>query len=159
MHTHCEPSTGMEVGQAAHLLTKMSANRAKTPAETRKLLVEMDERVRKLAELSGQEPDVLHQKSVLLRFMDEAKDIEKDKLGHPERPLPRGLVSLSAVTRGIYVMFTLLLAVSIACFWLNTASGLLWPTVALRRLPDDSQRPPRWLPQPAARVPQPGYRR
>ncbi len=61
---------------------------------------------------------------VLLRFMDEAKDIEKDKLGHPERPLPRGLVSLAAVTRGIYVMFALLLAVSIACFWLNTASGV-----------------------------------
>ena len=34
-------------------------------------MVELDERVRKLAELSGQEPDVLHQKSVLLGFMDD----------------------------------------------------------------------------------------
>jgi phosphohistidine swiveling domain-containing protein len=61
---------------------------------------------------------------VLLRFMDEAKDIEKDKVGHPERPLPRGLVSLAAVTRAIYFMSLLLLGVSIACFWINIASGV-----------------------------------
>ena len=28
-----------------------------------------------------------------LRFMDELKDYEKDKIAHPDRPLPRGLVS------------------------------------------------------------------
>ena len=61
---------------------------------------------------------------ILLRFMDEAKDVEKDKVGHPERPLPRGLVSLAAVTRAIYFMSLLLLGASIACFWINIASGI-----------------------------------
>ena len=28
-----------------------------------------------------------------LRFMDEIKDFEKDKVAHPDRPLPRGLVT------------------------------------------------------------------
>ena len=28
-----------------------------------------------------------------LRFMDELKDYEKDKIAHPDRPLPRGLVT------------------------------------------------------------------
>jgi len=30
-----------------------------------------------------------------IRFMDEYKDFEKDKIAHPERPLPRGLFSLA----------------------------------------------------------------
>jgi len=62
--------------------------------------------------------------NVLLRFMDEAKDVEKDKKGHPERPLPRGLVSIDAVTRVIYVMYTALIGACVGCFWLNTAAGV-----------------------------------
>lgn len=44
-----------------------------------------------------------------LRLMDELKDYEKDKLAHPDRPLPSGLLSTQEVKRGIdtiiYVMF------------------------------------------------------
>ncbi len=39
---------------------------------------------------------------LVLRFMDEVKDFEKDKIAHPERPLPRGLLSPQEVTRVIY---------------------------------------------------------
>ncbi|KAL1505051.1 hypothetical protein AB1Y20_008811 [Prymnesium parvum] len=68
---------------------------------------------------------------VLLRFMDEVKDVDKDKKGHPERPLPRGLLSVDAVTRGIHLMYTALLAASIGCFWLTIASGVCGLIVSL----------------------------
>lgn len=37
----------------------------------------------------------------VLRLMDEEKDFEKDKIAHPTRPLPRGLLSLQEVHRVI----------------------------------------------------------
>jgi 4-hydroxybenzoate polyprenyltransferase len=36
-----------------------------------------------------------------IRFMDELKDFEKDKVAHPERPLPRGLFTLEEFDRFI----------------------------------------------------------
>ncbi|MHC1743407.1 MAG: hypothetical protein AB9873_10300 [Syntrophobacteraceae bacterium] len=38
---------------------------------------------------------------IQLRWMDEVKDVDKDRLAHPERPLPRGLVSFPEVVRVI----------------------------------------------------------
>jgi 4-hydroxybenzoate polyprenyltransferase len=38
-----------------------------------------------------------------IRFMDEYKDFEKDRIAHPERPLPRGLFSLSEFGRFIRI--------------------------------------------------------
>jgi 4-hydroxybenzoate polyprenyltransferase len=38
-----------------------------------------------------------------IRFMDELKDFEKDKVAHPERPLPRGLFTLEEFGRFIRV--------------------------------------------------------
>jgi len=38
----------------------------------------------------------------LLRLMDEWKDLQKDQVAHPERPLPRGLLSKVEVTNSIY---------------------------------------------------------
>jgi len=38
----------------------------------------------------------------LLRLMDELKDLEKDKLAHPERPLPRGLLSVDEAHHGLW---------------------------------------------------------
>lgn len=37
-----------------------------------------------------------------LRLMDELKDFAKDQIAHPERPLPRGLLSPLAVSKSIY---------------------------------------------------------
>jgi hypothetical protein len=37
----------------------------------------------------------------LLRLMDELKDYAKDRIGHPERPLPRGLLGTGQVERAI----------------------------------------------------------
>ena len=38
----------------------------------------------------------------LLRLMDELKDVEKDELAHPERPLPRGLLAVEEAHRGLW---------------------------------------------------------
>lgn len=39
----------------------------------------------------------------VLRLMDELKDYDKDRLAHPERPLPRGLLKKDEVTRAIHM--------------------------------------------------------
>eukprot|EP00731_Ephydatia_muelleri_P011078 Em0005g1664a len=52
----------------------------------------------------------------LIRLMDEVKDFEKDKVVHPERPLPRGLIEYSEVVSvihaisGALVLYSLMLA-------------------------------------------------
>jgi 4-hydroxybenzoate polyprenyltransferase len=38
---------------------------------------------------------------VLARLMDELKDHDKDRLAHPERPLPRGLISVAEARRAV----------------------------------------------------------
>jgi acyl-coenzyme A synthetase/AMP-(fatty) acid ligase len=67
-----------------------------------------------------------------LRFMDELKDYEKDKVAHPTRPLPSGLVTTKQVNFLINATFALLVAwsamswyffgkVTGACFSITTA--------------------------------------
>jgi 4-hydroxybenzoate polyprenyltransferase len=46
---------------------------------------------------------------VLLRLMDEVKDEEKDRVAHPERPVPRGLLSADEVRRAISTVGVMLL--------------------------------------------------
>jgi acyl-coenzyme A synthetase/AMP-(fatty) acid ligase len=65
-----------------------------------------------------------------LRFMDELKDFEKDKVAHPERPLPRGLVTTKQVSTLILIFFIGLIAASaIALFFFNTIAGILFGIV------------------------------
>lgn len=45
-----------------------------------------------------------------LRLMDEWKDFEKDKVAHPTRPLPRGLIQPGEVRLGIGIGIALMLA-------------------------------------------------
>lgn len=62
-----------------------------------------------------------------LRFMDEIKDFEKDKVAHPDRPLPRGLVTPKQVMVLIYIFFILLLALIYPSYMIYgiKAAGLL----------------------------------
>ncbi|MEK7401541.1 MAG: hypothetical protein AABZ80_04175 [Gemmatimonadota bacterium] len=46
---------------------------------------------------------------VLLRLMDEVKDEDKDRAAHPDRPVPRGLLSADEVRRAILTVAVLLL--------------------------------------------------
>ena len=43
--------------------------------------------------------------SVVLRCMDEVKDIQKDKIGNPERPLPQGIITVGALEKFIKIAF------------------------------------------------------
>ncbi len=47
---------------------------------------------------------------LLLRMMDEIKDVAKDGVAHPERPLPRGLVSVQGLRRALRLTVLLLFA-------------------------------------------------
>lgn len=63
---------------------------------------------------------------VLLRLMDEVKDEAKDRIAHPERPLPRGLLSAADVRGAITIVAAVLLAYSaiVAVAW-SVAMGVL----------------------------------
>ena len=45
-----------------------------------------------------------------MRFMDELKDVEKDKIAHPERPLPRGLFTKQEFSKFIIICQSLMVA-------------------------------------------------
>jgi hypothetical protein len=47
---------------------------------------------------------------VLIRLMDELKDYAKDRVAHPDRPLPRGLLTPAEVRRGLRALAGALLA-------------------------------------------------
>lgn len=49
---------------------------------------------------------------VLLRLMDDVKDYGKDQVCHPDRPLPRGLLSIGAAERGVLLLLSVLVALS-----------------------------------------------
>jgi 4-hydroxybenzoate polyprenyltransferase len=62
-----------------------------------------------------------------IRFMDEFKDFEKDKVAHPERPLPRGLFTLVEFSRFILIFNMAMLSLSVlAGFLIGTRSGVLF---------------------------------
>ena len=52
-----------------------------------------------------------------LRLMDERKDFEKDRLAHPERPLPRGLLSLSEVDRMLGALLGVMIAFGVLIYF------------------------------------------
>jgi len=70
-----------------------------------------------------------------LRLMDEIKDYEKDVIAHPERPLPRGLVSVTEASRVIAVLMLGMLLYALAsgflanwtaCLSYLAITGYLW---------------------------------
>jgi 4-hydroxybenzoate polyprenyltransferase len=69
---------------------------------------------------------------VLLRLADELKDFEKDKVIHPQRPLPRGLLTLAQARTAMRVVSLLLvLAAALgALYWTRLGGILLGVTVA-----------------------------
>jgi acyl-coenzyme A synthetase/AMP-(fatty) acid ligase/4-hydroxybenzoate polyprenyltransferase len=67
-----------------------------------------------------------------LRFMDEIKDYEKDKVAHPDRPLPRGLVTVKQVQKLMVIFFGLFLACgALSYYYINATSGKLLFLTAL----------------------------
>lgn len=59
---------------------------------------------------------------VLARMMDELKDFEKDKIANPNRPLPRGLISIDEMSQAIKLVFVVLVILSLV--FLKSASPM-----------------------------------
>ena len=63
---------------------------------------------------------------VIMRMMDELKDLDKDRIAHPTRPLPRGLISPEEVRSGLRIAIGLLLVASVFIGLLrNPIAGVL----------------------------------
>ena len=64
--------------------------------------------------------------AIIMRMMDELKDLDKDRLAHPTRPLPRGLISPQEVRSGLWIGIGLLLVASVSIGVLrNPLAGVL----------------------------------
>ncbi len=61
-----------------------------------------------------------------LRLMDEFKDYQKDLVAHPERPLPRGLISLVEAGRAIHLLMALMCALSFVVLFLYDVTPFLF---------------------------------
>jgi len=67
-----------------------------------------------------------------IRFMDEYKDFEKDKVAHPERPLPRGLFTPAEFARFIKLFNLAMIGVSVvAALEVSMSSGFFFLLGAL----------------------------
>ncbi|HNS96491.1 MAG TPA: hypothetical protein PLJ27_18575 [Polyangiaceae bacterium] len=63
----------------------------------------------------------------LLRLMDEYKDYDKDRVAHPERPLPRGLLEVATVRRVIHAGALVMLGYSgVAYFYAGFPAASLY---------------------------------
>ncbi len=60
---------------------------------------------------------------ILMRLMDEIKDYQRDLIAHPERPLPRGLLTSAQILRAIQVLTTGLLASGALLFFFRSAAS------------------------------------
>ena len=63
----------------------------------------------------------------LMRLMDELKDLEKDRVAHPERPLPRGTLSEEDARRGLHwAVLGLVVATGVIAVGRNLMTGALY---------------------------------
>jgi len=68
----------------------------------------------------------------LLRLMDEDKDLDKDRIAHPERPLPRGLLDVGDVRLVIRAAIGLMAAWSpVAALTTSAAAGAAYAAVTV----------------------------
>ena len=60
----------------------------------------------------------------VLRIMDEYKDYDKDRIAHPQRPLPRGVLAPAQVARAVNGLVILMLIYAFAVGLANRPAGL-----------------------------------
>lgn len=68
---------------------------------------------------------------VLLRLMDDVKDVSKDRLAHPKRPLPRGLVSVRDAKHAVTGMTLVLVGAAVVLALSNGTVPALWYVASL----------------------------
>ncbi len=62
----------------------------------------------------------------VLRIMDELKDFEKDRIAHPDRPLPRGVLAPQQVAAAVKGLVIAMLLFALAVGLRNTPAGLAY---------------------------------
>ena len=70
LHQNFEPSIVMREAQAMAQFTGMVNRRAKNPAETRSLMLGLEERARRVEEMTVSPPDDRHTMSVIMGILD-----------------------------------------------------------------------------------------
>ena len=70
LHEHYEPSLMVREGQVLAELAIMANKTAKNPAETKRFLLDLEDKIRKVNEVVGRTPDDMHCKSIVLGFID-----------------------------------------------------------------------------------------
>ena len=67
-----------------------------------------------------------------LRLMDELKDFKKDAVAHPERPLPRGLISLAQARQiTMYILIVMVLFTILAAMLLNPQAAISYLAITI----------------------------
>ena len=69
-HTHMEPHLAIKETQIMSNFTNMINKRARNPAETKVLLMELEERAKRVEEVTKQAPEDRHMMSVLASIID-----------------------------------------------------------------------------------------
>lgn len=68
----------------------------------------------------------------VLRLMDELKDYHKDVIAHPDRPLPRGVLSVAQVRRAVHASVGAMFAFGLGIgFWFEWIAGGLYVFLAV----------------------------
>jgi len=70
LHLQFEPGLVMREAQVMSQYTNMVNKRAKNPQETRSLMVELEERAKRVEEISGEQIDSRHEMSVIVGILD-----------------------------------------------------------------------------------------
>ena len=70
LHEHFEPSLAVRESQVLAELSLMTQRRAKNPAETKRLMLDLEDKIRKVIEVTGRIPDDARCKSIVLSFVD-----------------------------------------------------------------------------------------
>ena len=70
LHGHYEPTLMVREGQVLADLATMATRTAKNPSETKKFMLDLEDRIRKVIEIVGRAPGDMHCKSIVLGFLD-----------------------------------------------------------------------------------------
>ena len=70
LHQHFEPSLVIHEAHAMAQFSGMVSRRAKNPSETRAMILELEERSRRIEEMTGQPPEERHTMSIVMGILD-----------------------------------------------------------------------------------------
>ena len=70
LHNHYEPSLAVREGQVLAEMTNMVKHVARNPAKTKRMVLELEDKIRKVTEVTGDRPSDQHTRSFLAGFID-----------------------------------------------------------------------------------------